>query len=498
MSLFDRVRFTLPLVLLLLVSVFVMFYRLGDAPLQDWDEGIYATIAAEMVERGDYLRMTLMGEPWFEKPLVPFWLNAFSFRVFGVTEFAARFFPALAGIGAVLLLYGIGRRLFSWYAGLWTALLFSLSPLFLDYHMARSADHDVLFLFGLLAALYALIRSWGKNGHADWWFMASGVAAGLAIATRGTLGFFAVLIPLGAHAAFFIKSRIRHQPMPYNYHWWAWVAWAFAWLVIGGAWHVFAYLAYGEQFVQVYLKEQFFSRISGIVQGHAGPWWFYAQYLWNTTPFITVAAGLMSLFWIWRYSFAFLLPKKLTKLHFTPAVILLGVWVLLFGIALTVMQTKVTWYALGLAPALYLIAVSALHYKGAPRALATIGVAALLVFYGVRLPHWHPGASIAARDAAAVLNGTVEKDAPLIVYRTAQWNFGRILPATYWYLRYRGHTMPTSIDRDNFEHYLTRPEYQWWVMEKDAVADLEAYPEFSAFTRRDVGDWVLLTNESQP
>jgi len=26
------------------------------------------------------------------------------------------------------------------------------------------------------------------------------------------------------------------------------------------------------------------------------------------------------------------------------------------------------------------------------------------------------------------------------------------------------------------------------------IVDLEKYPEFSAFTRRDVGDWVLLNN----
>lgn len=493
MSLFDRVRFTLPLILLLLVSVFVMFYRLGDAPLQDWDEGIYATIAAEMVDRGDYLRMTLMGEPWFEKPILPFWLNALSFRVLGITEFAARFFPALAAIGSILFLYGIGRRLFSWYVGFWAALLFSLSPLFLDYHMARSGDHDVLFLFWLLASIYAMVRSWEKSARADVWLITAGIAAGLAIATRGTLGIFAMLIPLGAHLAFLIKSRIRRQSMPYHYHWWAWVGWVAGWLVIGGAWHVFAYLMYRDQFVALYLREQFLGRIAGVVQGHGGPWWFYAQYLWSTTPFITAAAGLMALFWIWRYSFAFLLPKKLTKLHFTPAVILLGVWVLLFGAALTIMQTKLTWYALGLAPALYLIAVSALNHKGAPRAFATIGIVALLVFYVVRLPHWHPGASAPARDVAAVLNGTVEKDAPLLVYRTAQWNFGRILPASYWYLRYRAQVAPESIDRDNLEHYLTRAEeYRYWLMQKDTVADIEQYPEFAAFTRRDVGDWVLL------
>ena len=493
MSLFDRVRFTLPLLLLLLVSVFVMFYRLGEAPLNDWDEGIYANISAEMVQSGDWLHMTLMGQPWLEKPLLPFWLNAVSFKLFGFTEFAARFFPALAGIGCVLLLYGIGRRLFSWYVGFWAALLFSLSPLFLDYHMARSGDHDVLFLFWLLASTYAFVRSWHKG--AERWLILSGVAAGFAIFTRGTLGIFAIIIPLLTHALLKFKARLRRTPLDYHYRWYHWTGFALATLIIGGWWHVFAYLVYREQFIAVYIKEQFFSRITGPLQGHAGPWWFYARYLWNTEPFVTAAAALMSLFWIVRYSIAFVAPARAKKIRFTAAIILLMVWVASFAFVISFMQTKLSWYVLGMVPALYLIAASALKHTGVPRAFATIGVVALLVFYGVRLPHWDPAPSAPARDAAALIRGNVPENGFLILYRTAQWNFGRVLPATYWYLRYRGPVEPIAIDQENREYYFEREEtYHLWLMQKDAVSDLEGYPEFSTFTRRDVGDWVLLEN----
>lgn len=493
MTTLNRVRITLPALILLLVSVFVLLYRVGDAPLHDWDEGIYATIAGEMAERGDYLRMTLMGQPWLEKPLLPFWLNTLSFKLFGLTEFAVRFFPALAGIGCVLLLYGLGRRLFSWYVGFWAGLLFALSPIFLDYHMARSGNHDVLFLFWLLAALYAFVRSWQKD--AEWWLILSGVSAGFAIFTRGALGIFGIIIPLLTHALLVLKARLRRTPLGYHYRWYHWVGFALSTLVIGGWWHVFAYLVYREQFITVYIKEQFFSRITGPLQGHAGPWWFYARYLWNTEPFVTAAAALMSLWWLARYSIAFVAPKRVEKIRFTAAIILLMVWVASFALVISFMQTKLSWYVLGMVPALYLIAVSALKHSGVPRAFATIGVVALLVFYGMQLLHWKPTEVAPARDAAALIRGNVPENGFLILYRTAAWNFGRIAPATYWYLRYQGGVQPIAVDRENLEYYLEREEtYHLWLMQKDVVADLEGYKEFSAFTRRDIGDWALLSN----
>ncbi|MBI4098445.1 MAG: hypothetical protein HY437_00225, partial [Candidatus Magasanikbacteria bacterium] len=58
-----------------------------------------------------------------------------------------------------------------------------------------------------------------------------------------------------------------------------------------------------------------------------------------------------------------------------------------------------------------------------------------------------------------------------------------------------GQVEPIAVDHENGEYYLEREEtYHLWLMQKDAVADLEKYPEFSTFTRRDVGDWALLNN----
>jgi len=489
MSILDRVRFLIPAAILLLVSVFIFFYDLGGAPLQDWDEGIYANISAEMVESGSWMKMTLMGEPWLEKPLLPFWLDALSFKMFGFTELALRFFSALTAIGCVLLIFGLGRRLFSWYVGFWAGLLFAASPLFLDYHMARTGDHDVLFLFWFLLAIYFFVRSWHKNGK---WLIFSGIAAGFAIFTRGQLGLFAILIPFATYILFLIKARVRKERSPVEYPWWAWFGWLASWMIVGGWWHVYAYFVYGQQFIDVYIIEQFFSRIAGPLQGHSGPWWFYVQYLWDTTPFVSVAACLMVILWVCRYCAALISPKKIKRIRFTPAIMLLLVWVVLFGFALIMMETKLHWYVLGLVPALYLIAFSALKHKGAPRAFATIGIVALLVFYGYQLPHRDEIQPHAIKQVAKNLQSNELIGQSVILYNTEQWNFGRTLPSAYWYLKYVGNVEPVSIGKENLEYYLAKLEYAHWIVEKDSMSDLENYKEFDFFEKMPIDDLLLL------
>lgn len=481
MSLLDRARFLLPGAILLLVSVFILFYRLGDAPLHDWDEGIYANISAEMVRSGDYLHMRLMGEDWLEKPVFAFWLQAFSFKWFGFTEFAARFFPALAGVGSVLLLYGIGRHLFSWFVGLWSALLFALSPLFLDYHMARSADHDVLFLFWLLLALYAYIRSWEDEPV---WLVASGLAAGFAIFTRGALGLFAVMIPVSTQALLYIKSVVRKQKKPVML-WRYWLMWAAAALAVGGAWHIFAWKVYGQQFVDVYLLEQFFSRINGPLQGHSGPWWFYGHYIWKIIPFVTIASGLMLIFWLGRYIAAIAMPKRLQRKHFSASIFLLFSWIVLFGSALMIMQTKLNWYVLGVAPALFLVAGSALQIKGSPRGFATVGVVALLVFYSMQLPHWDDAENHKRAVSDALY---VQSTESLVVYEAQKWNFGRVLPSWYWYYYYRANRQPYSITQQNKNHYLARDFHTW-------IAPPGTTDGFEGFGREGFGSIEILSRE---
>ena len=71
-------------------------------PLMEDDEGLHAAIALEMVERGDWTVPRLLTEPFLDKPILYFWLQAASIAALGPSEFSVRLpgtLMALAGVG---------------------------------------------------------------------------------------------------------------------------------------------------------------------------------------------------------------------------------------------------------------------------------------------------------------------------------------------------------------------------------------------------------------
>src|SRR3954471_4931047 len=94
---------------LAILTIFVYFYGLS-MPLVGPDEPRYAQVAREMFERGDWITPTLGGFDWFEKPALLYWLQIVAYKIFGVTEFAARFGSALFGLGTVFSLWILGRK----------------------------------------------------------------------------------------------------------------------------------------------------------------------------------------------------------------------------------------------------------------------------------------------------------------------------------------------------------------------------------------------------
>src|SRR5688500_16933972 len=89
-------------------TLFVYFFGL-TMPLVGPDEPRYAQVAREMFERGDWISPTLGGFDWFEKPALLYWLQLTAYKLFGVTEFAARIGSALFGLGTSASLWFFGR-----------------------------------------------------------------------------------------------------------------------------------------------------------------------------------------------------------------------------------------------------------------------------------------------------------------------------------------------------------------------------------------------------
>src|SRR5688572_29891695 len=142
--------------LIVAVAVPVLFFNLGAARLWDRDEPRNAQCVVEMLQRHDWIVPTFNGELRTHKPVLTYWLMMSSYVVFGVSEFAARFWSTALGVGTILCTYHLGRRLFNPTAGLWAAL--ALTPALMFNVASRAATPDAPLIFCVTATLAAYVH----------------------------------------------------------------------------------------------------------------------------------------------------------------------------------------------------------------------------------------------------------------------------------------------------------------------------------------------------
>jgi 4-amino-4-deoxy-L-arabinose transferase-like glycosyltransferase len=221
--------------------------------LTDLDEGFYASVAWEMHQSGDWRTPTFLGEPWFEKPPLLYWLMAGSMRLFGENEFALRLPSALLYALTLALLAWWGNRRLGAGAGSWAALLFGLAPLSLI--LARLAITDMALAFFLTLAVIAL---WEARGLG--WSLIGGVALGLAFLTKGPFGLGLVGLLYLWNARTLCAQGVRFR--------WVLLALVVA-LLTALPWYVGVYLQHGGAFFNEFVVKQNLLRFAGGDTAHS-------------------------------------------------------------------------------------------------------------------------------------------------------------------------------------------------------------------------------------
>jgi 4-amino-4-deoxy-L-arabinose transferase-like glycosyltransferase len=221
--------------------------------LTDLDEGFYASVAWEMRHSGDWRTPTFLGEPWFEKPPLLYWLMVGSMRVFGENEFALRLPSALMYALTIVLLAWWGNRRLGQGAGSWAALLFALAPLSLI--LARLAITDMALAFFLTVAVIAL---WEVRGLG--WSLIGGVALGLAFLTKGPFGLGLVGLLYVWNARTLHARGLRFR----------WVLFALGVALLTALpWYVGVYLQHGAAFFGEFVVKQNLMRFAGGDTAHS-------------------------------------------------------------------------------------------------------------------------------------------------------------------------------------------------------------------------------------
>ncbi len=185
-----------------LVAAALFFMSLGQAPFVDPSEGMHAEIAREMGLGGDWVTPHFNGVRYFDKPPLLYWLEATGFRLVVPSEWAARFWSALAALGVALLTARLGTVLGSPRLGLVAGLVVAANlELFL---FARYVKPDLLFVFLILLAFTGFILAY--RGVGRWALLLGYAALGLAALAKDFLG---AVGPVATIALFFLLTRER-------------------------------------------------------------------------------------------------------------------------------------------------------------------------------------------------------------------------------------------------------------------------------------------------
>lgn len=78
-------------------AIFLLFFLNGSLLITDTVESNYSLSAKEMVISGNWISPQIYGSFWYDKPIMSYWMIALGFKVFGFTEFGARFPLLLRG-----------------------------------------------------------------------------------------------------------------------------------------------------------------------------------------------------------------------------------------------------------------------------------------------------------------------------------------------------------------------------------------------------------------
>jgi len=317
------------LLVLLLVLVPALLVGLGERPVYKIQEVRIAETAREMLESGDWVVPRFNGELRLQKPPLPYWATALSYRIAGADAVTTRVPAVLAGLCLALLLWAWGKRELGMEAATNSAIILVVSFLGLRYF--RSGEADALLLLCISAACklgFDIV-----NGRRDpLRRLLFGLALGLGFLSKGPAGLSIPLLALAGMAfaerrrgggwqgfsALFSLPGMVVMLLAAS----AWYAWIFATLPDA------AQLFFGRQ-----IDETF---ISG---NHPKPlWWYLSNWLEFFAPWsvLIVPAGWMAY------------RQRGTPLP--PLVRFAWIWLAVVFVLLTATINKQTQYALLFAP----------------------------------------------------------------------------------------------------------------------------------------------------
>ncbi len=328
-----------------LVLLCLAFYVPGikTLPPVDRDEARFAQAARQMLESGDYVRINFQDQARNKKPIGIYWLQAAAVALSGTLpsrEIWPHRIPSLLGaMAAVLLTFGLGRRLFDRKTALLGAVFCASSFLLtIEAHLAKT---DAVMLATIVASQLGLSRYYLRPdpdtpvGPGAFWLFWGGQALGILI--KGPIPpMISLLTIMGLFAA------------DKNLKWLKGIKPLRGLLLVAAVaspWLIAIGIATKGAFFQGALGKDLFSKVASGQESHGFPPGYYLLLVWAT---------------FWPAS-SFLVPglHRAWKLRSSPAVKFCLAWIVPVWLVFELIPTKLPHYVLPIWPALSLLAAAA-------------------------------------------------------------------------------------------------------------------------------------------
>lgn len=254
-----------PYLIITLAALLLYLPFLGAVHLFDWDEINFAESAREMLLSGEYFQVQINFMPFWEKPPLFIWMQAFSMKIFGVNEFAARFPNALCGLLTLLIIYRLAKDHYSEKVAMYWVLAYAGSMTPQLYF--KSGIIDPFFnLFIFLSIVMVAKASVLEPGRRKWLYIFGGIFLGLALLTKGPVA----VIVVGLCILVVLITR----SFQFFFDWKDVVVFSFSTLLVSFAWYGVEFLRHGLWFFEEFIRYQK-ELASQSVASHGQPWYYH-------------------------------------------------------------------------------------------------------------------------------------------------------------------------------------------------------------------------------
>ncbi len=258
----ERSRLHTDWLLIIGFCAFLFFWGLNYFGLIGADEPRYAQVAREMLARHDWITPVLGGRPWLEKPPLYYWQAMISYRIFGVSGWAARIPSAVDATLMVIAIYLFLRRFRPGFE-LDGALMTASSAAVIGF--ARAAATDMPLAASFTIAMLAWLAWYESRKHV--YLAGFYLFIALAALAKGPVAPFLAAAIIILFAVLIRDARTVWRNL--------WLPGILLFCIVVLPWYVTVQLR-NPDFFRAFIVQHNLARFASNLYHHEEPFWYYA------------------------------------------------------------------------------------------------------------------------------------------------------------------------------------------------------------------------------